>query len=286
MTVSAYDEIADWYDDWLGADGMSEDPFFPVVEAMLGSVDGQRICDLACGQGRVARHLAARGAHVTGIDLSTKLLAIARRHEEAIPRGIAYLHADARTLDEIVDGTFDGVLCHMALMDIPDLAPTIHNVARILRPRGWFTFAIIHPCYNTPRSGEMATPAGWERTIGGYFEEGYWRSDTRTGPPGKVGAYHRTLSTYLDALTDAGLALERLREPRLTGGHAERRPIWAEVPAALIARCRKGDSGGSDVSPSVAVGGRAGAVADHGPSCQNGPRISETMRSAQSSDGR
>jgi len=85
------------------------------------------------------------------------------------------------------------------------------------------------------------------RTVGRYFVEGYWRSDTRTGPPGKIGAYHRTLSTYINALTDAGLTLERVDEPCATGDVADspslagiRRPVWAEAPAVLVAGCRKG----------------------------------------------
>jgi hypothetical protein len=135
------------------------------------------------------------------------------------------------------------VVCFMALMDIPDLAPTFHTVARILEPNGWFVFAILHPCYNTAPSGELATPEGWVRTVRGYFDEGNWRSDTRPGPPGKVGAYHRTLSTYLNTLADAGLELERVCEPRATVELAERRPVWAEVPAVLVARCRKSAQG-------------------------------------------
>ena len=240
MAVSSYDAIAEWYDDWVGSHSLDEDPFVPAVEALMGEVAGRRVCDLACGQGRLTRHLADLGAQVLGIDLSAKLLEIARRHEAAEPRGVQYLRTDARTLDGVADGDFDGVVCHMALMDIPDLASTLRSVARILRPGGWFIFAILHPCYHTSRSGEVESSEGWVRVVGGYFEEGFWRSDTRTGPPGKVGAYHRTLSTYVDALNDARLSLERVSEPRLTGSHAESRPIWAEVPAALIARCRKG----------------------------------------------
>ncbi len=247
MTVSTYDDIAEWYDNWVGAHAMREDAFFPAVEALMGEVAGRRICDLACGQGRVARHLADRGAFVVGIDLSAKLLAIARRQEEAAPRGIDYRHADARGLDGVADGAFDGVVCHMALMDISDLAQTLCSVARILRPGGWFVFSILHPCYHTARSGELASPEGTVRTVGRYFVEGYWRSDTRTGPPGKVGAYHRTLSAYINALTDAGLTLERVSEPCATGDVADTpamagisRQVWAEVPAVLVARCGKG----------------------------------------------
>src|SRR2546422_6971405 len=157
VTVSTYDDIAEWYDGWVGAHSMREDPFFPAVEALMGEVKGKRICDLACGHGRVARHLADLGARVVGIDLSAKLLAFARGHEEASPRGISYLQADARSLDGEALGTFDGVVCFMALMDIPDLAPTLHSVVRILRPGGWFVFSILHPCFHTSQSGEMET---------------------------------------------------------------------------------------------------------------------------------
>ena len=243
--TSAYDAIAEWYDAWVGTHAMADDAYFPAVEALLGDVAGQRICDLACGQGRVARHLAVCGAQVTGVDLSAKLLAIARRHEARHPLGITYRQADARTLAGFADDTFDGVLCFLALMDIADLTPTLGSVARVLRAGGWFVFAVLHPCYHTPRSGELETAEGVVRTIGAYYDEGYWRSASRTGPPGKVGAYHRTLSTYVNALTDAGLRLERMSEPRGSGTGAaqspshEGRPVWNEVPAMLVARCVK-----------------------------------------------
>lgn len=239
VAESSYDKIADWYDMWAGPT-VHEDPFFPAVVALMGDIAGQHICDLACGQGRVARYLAARGAHVVGIDLSIKLLEIARRHEAAEPRGIQYLLADARTLDGVDDGTFDGVLCFMALMDISDLPSTLRSVSRILRPGGWFVFATLHPCYNTARSGESRSSERWLRTIGEYFTEGFWRSDTRTGPPGKVGAYHRALSTYINSVIDAGLTIEEVSEPIATPRLAEARPVWSEVPAVLAARCRKG----------------------------------------------
>jgi ubiquinone/menaquinone biosynthesis C-methylase UbiE len=236
--MSAYDEIAQWYNGWV-APSMQEDAFFPATEAFLGEVTGQYICDLACGQGRLARHLVGMGARVLGIDLSQQLLAIARRYEENEPQGIEYRWDDAQALSSIADNTFDGVVCNMALMDIPELAPTLAAVARILRPAGWFIFFILHPCYNTAYSGEMNASEGTVRIIARYFTEGHWRSDSRTGPPGKVGSYHRTLSTYVNTLTDAGFVLERLHESAATGALAASRPVWAEVPAILTARCRR-----------------------------------------------
>jgi hypothetical protein len=92
----------------------------------------------------------------------------------------------------------------------------------------------------------METSQGTVRTIGRYFQEGYWRSESRPGPPGKVGAYHRTLSTYVNAVTDAGLQLVRLSEPRAAPAvpdspafSGSSRAVWTEVPAILVALCRK-----------------------------------------------
>lgn len=236
--MSPYDDIAEWYDGWVGEE-VGQDPYFLLVQALLGEVVGQRICDLACGQGRVARHLTDLGAQVVGVDLSARLLAIGRRHEVTEPRGVGYVQDDAQSLASIADDAFAGVICNMALMDVPNLTPTIHNVGRILRPGGWFVFSILHPCYHTSRSGEIVSAEGTVRTVGSYFIEGHWRSDTRTGPPGKVGAFHRTLSTYLNTLIEEGLVLECFREARATGITAQVRPVWAEVPAVLAVCCRK-----------------------------------------------
>src|SRR3954447_22618481 len=110
MGESSYDEIAEWYDSWVGST-LDDDPYFPAAEALMGPIAGQRVCDLACGQGRVSRYLAQCGASVVGVDASAKLLEIARSYERAAPRGITYLKADARPVDGIPDGSFDGVLC-------------------------------------------------------------------------------------------------------------------------------------------------------------------------------
>jgi len=237
--VSAYDEIADWYDAWAGSDPPVHDAPFQAVAALMGSVDGLRVCDLACGQGRVSRYLADHGASVVGVDISARLLEIARRHEAEQPRGIDYRLVDATSLDVLADAEFDGVLAFMSLMDMAALEPTLASVYRVLKPAGWFVFAILHPCFHTGRSGELTTSDGLVRTVGQYFVEGFWRSDTRTGPPGKVGAYHRTLSTYLNTLLAHSFRLDRFEEPITSGRQAELRPIWTEVPGSLVVRCVK-----------------------------------------------
>jgi ubiquinone/menaquinone biosynthesis C-methylase UbiE len=244
MRPETYDDIAEWYAEWSHGD-VEGDSLFDPVSRLVEEVEGQRICDLACGEGRVARYLAARDADVLGIDTSARLLAIAAARRADGGRSVTYLRDDAQRLDSISDGSFDGVVCHMALMDIPDLQSALDAVFRVLRRGGWLVLSILHPCFHTPTSDEQKGPDGrMARTVSGYWDEGFWQSDKRVGPPGKIGCYHRTLSTYLNALSERGFVIERAEEPQARGRQAVNRPVWSEVPAILAMRCHKPDRDG------------------------------------------
>lgn len=240
MTTPRYDEIADWYDERVRSDSLLFDLFVPGLLRLIGNVDGQHICDLACGQGVIARQLAQKGASVIGVDIAEKMLAFAKQHEETEPLGIVYVHDDVQTLSSITDATFDGAVCNVSLMDVTDISATFHSVRRILREGGWFVFSITHPCFLTSASSWANTEdGGVYREVQGYFTEGFWRSDNPRGVRGQVGAYHRMLSTYLNALAEAGFLLERMVEPQATGQIAASIPGYTEVPAALLVRCKR-----------------------------------------------
>ena len=96
--VIEYDDIAEWYRELYCVEPVMADPFFPAVQELIGDVTGQQVCDLACGEGRVSRHLADRGARVIGIDLSGRLLAMAAQREQARPPCVAYVRDDAQGL--------------------------------------------------------------------------------------------------------------------------------------------------------------------------------------------
>ena len=162
-SVPVYDDVADAYSRALDPEGVGLAD--PVLTGLIGEVAGQEVLSLACGQGQDARLLARLGAVVTGVDVSEEMLRHAREHEAAEPRGVRYVQGDARDLAELGNASFDGVVCHMALMDIPDLRPTIGSVARVLRDDGWFVFSIVHPATTrtsrsrTTTSSITATPS-------------------------------------------------------------------------------------------------------------------------------
>src|SRR5919199_1274804 len=87
---------------------------------------GRRTLDLGCGEGRVARDLAARGHSVVGIDASPTLVGLAR---EADPDG-EYLVGDAAALP-LEDASFDLVIAYNVLMDVDDMAGAVREAARV-----------------------------------------------------------------------------------------------------------------------------------------------------------
>jgi SAM-dependent methyltransferase len=215
--LARYDEFAEWYQQWIG----DADPLL-AAHPGLPAVAGERVLDLACGQGRMSRYLARLGAEVTGVDVSAAMLGKARA---AGPGGITYLHADVTLPPAWWDGrAFDGCTCELALMDIDDLAGTLSTLTTVLRLGGWFVASVVHPCFPGNGRGQSSWPPG-----GGYEREGWWTSPGHN-PEGvriRVGATHRKLSTVLNALRDAGLEAERFAEPP------------APVPTYLLWRCRR-----------------------------------------------
>src|SRR5947209_2090172 len=139
MADAVYDQFADFYDDFVSSEFYVEF-LLPLVWQLIPPVDDLLVCDIACGQGIMARGLAERGARVVGVDISQRLLELAEEYERAQPLGIEYIRDDAQTLEK-VPTPFDGAVCNMGLIDIPDAAAVLQATRRILSPGGWLVFS-------------------------------------------------------------------------------------------------------------------------------------------------
>ncbi|MET0291986.1 MAG: bifunctional 2-polyprenyl-6-hydroxyphenol methylase/3-demethylubiquinol 3-O-methyltransferase UbiG [Steroidobacteraceae bacterium] len=96
---------------------------------------GLRVLDVGCGGGLLCEALAARGATVTGIDLSPGMIEVARLH--AAERGvrISYQVAEAASLLD-ADEPFDVVCCMEMLEHVPDAGLVLGQLGRLVRPGG------------------------------------------------------------------------------------------------------------------------------------------------------
>lgn len=239
MPDTSYNDIAGWYDAYLREKPMYRDILLPHLLDLVGDAQGLDVCDLACGQGWIARELARRGACVTGLDFAENLLALARRYEEQEPLGIAYQQGDAQEAASVAGGSFDGCVCVMALMNIPDLKAVFATARRILKAGGWFAFAITHPCFQTPHAKWISMEDGTVvRAVNGYFVERFWESSSPGGIRSRVGEEHRMLSTYLNTLAAASFVFERMVEPQPGGEFARQAPESREAPSLLLVRAR------------------------------------------------
>src|SRR6266545_7708835 len=99
-------------------------PFFELVPP-----PGRATLEIGCGEGRVARDLAARGHRVTGIDASPTLLDAARA---ADPNG-EYVLADAASLP-FPDESFDLAVAYNSLQVVDDMSAAVREAGRVLRP--------------------------------------------------------------------------------------------------------------------------------------------------------
>jgi SAM-dependent methyltransferase len=108
--------------------------FAPSAERLLDRVGiepGQRVLDVGCGTGIVARTAAARGAHASGVDLNEGMLAVAR---SAAP-DVDWQVGDAAALP-FDDGSFDVVLSQQALQFMRDPVGALREMSRVMAPGG------------------------------------------------------------------------------------------------------------------------------------------------------
>ncbi len=105
------------------------------IDRSIGLAD-KHILDVGCGGGLLSEGMAARGARVTGIDLSDKPLGVARLHLLESGRKVDYRKISVEQLADEMPATFDAVTCLEMLEHVPNPASVIAACARLVKPGG------------------------------------------------------------------------------------------------------------------------------------------------------
>lgn len=190
----------------------------PHMLRYMGDVRGLRILDLGCGEGGYSRKLASAGADVTAVDCSEAAVAYACQQAQREGLAITCHVRNANDLFGLTDASFDVVLSSMMLMDVEDLAGTLAEAVRVLKPGGRMFVSMLHPCFDGNHEsgiGRQGQGETREVVVKNYFEPREWDAPLPNGTTSVIWR-HRTLSEYVKAFLAAGLILTDMHEPRAT----------------------------------------------------------------------
>jgi SAM-dependent methyltransferase len=119
-------------------------PWATVLLELAGLQPGENMLDAACGTGIVARQAASRvggTGKVTGVDLNSGMLEVARRVSRKEGQSIDWLEGDLAALP-FTDGEFDVVLCQQGLQFATNKAAAIGELRRVLREGGRLVLSV------------------------------------------------------------------------------------------------------------------------------------------------
>ncbi len=226
----------------------------PSILQLLALRNGEKVLDVGCGNGALARRLAGKGAKVTAVDFSEEMIRLAKGRSRGVASDIDYRIVDATDKDALLSlgaARFDAIVCSMTLMDIPIVAPLFAAASALLHSEGRFVFATMHPAFNSnnpvffqekeDRDGVVTTVAGVK--IHAYLDLPPVKGSGAPGEPTPHYYYHRPLSELLQEAFDAGFALDGLLEPAFAPEDADLGPelSWTrmrQIPPVLTARLR------------------------------------------------
>jgi SAM-dependent methyltransferase len=253
-TRRAWDANASFWDERMG----EGNDFFlllqwPAILRLLEPRPGQRILDLATGNGLTARRLAALGVEVLASDFSRPLIEIARKKPN--PSGLITYQVldvtDEPALLALGPAAFDSALCNMALFDMADVEPLFRCLPKLLKPGGAFVFSLTHPAFNNTScvhvseeiddEGELKTV--YSIKVSRYMTPYTGRGLAMRGQPEPHLYFDRPLQYYFNLAFAHGFVLDGFEERAFPPDGPQKHPLawggqFSEIPPVLAARLR------------------------------------------------
>lgn len=263
--------IADWYDGLVEdtTDSYQKNVLMPNLIRLVDPKVGMNVLDVACGQGYFSRAFANNGAIVTGCDISSELIELAKKHVNKgviIKGSVTYNVTPSDKLAFVPNGSMDVAIIVLALQNIEKIVETFQECSRTLKVGGKLIVVLNHPAFRIPKQsswrwddvqaiGQGATQSvktgpKMYRRIDEYMSEAQIKVDMTPGE--KIAAkkkftvsFHRPLQSYFKALNKSGLAVTRLEEwishkksqPGPRGAEEDR--MRKEIPMFLMIESRK-----------------------------------------------
>lgn len=241
-----YDPIAEQYKRSKQQPWRTHIEAFALME-LIGDPAGRTVIDLACGEGFYSRLIRRRGAEkLVGVDLSERMIELARGQEEDHRLGIDYLVGDARELKQAED--YDLAVAAYLLnyaRSRSELAAMCDGIASCLRQGGRFVTVNCNPALDF-WTAPSYRKYGFETRVAGERREGApitWTFFLEDGSFA-IENYFLDVAAHEDAFRSAGFRDIRWHGPLLSpdGATAGGRDFWAsflERPPITFIECFK-----------------------------------------------
>ncbi|WP_077325591.1 class I SAM-dependent methyltransferase [Virgibacillus siamensis] len=205
---SAYERMPRSID---GLEGAGE---WPVLKSLLPEFRKKQVLDLGCGFGWHCRYAREQQASsVTGVDISEKMLERAR--EKTRDPEVHYIHSSIEDI-RFDAATFDIVISSLAFHYIQSFKGIADKVYGLLKPGGDFVFSVEHPIFTSRNEQDWCYDQQGDRLhwpVDHYQSEGIRHTSFLSE---NVLKYHRTFSSYVNALISAGFGIKSIKEPAPT----------------------------------------------------------------------
>jgi 2-polyprenyl-3-methyl-5-hydroxy-6-metoxy-1,4-benzoquinol methylase len=251
---SIWDTNAPAWDAYMGEGGGFQRVLIgPVTERMLSLKPGERVLDIACGNGGFSRRMAALGALVVASDFSPKFIELARARTIENADRITYHVVDATDESQLLAlgvGSYDAAVCTMGIMDMPAVDPLMSGVRQLLKPGGRFVFSVMHPCFNgeqvtkfvedEDRGGTIVTTRGVR--VAKYKSMGVSKGLGISTQPVPQYYFMRTISALLGSAFQAGFVVDGFEEPSFPPNPELNASLtwgaFSDIPPVMIVRLR------------------------------------------------
>lgn len=240
-----YDKLAEFYhtkrlkrEDW---NALIEQP---TSFSLLGDVKRKKVLDAGCGSGIYTKILAKKGAKVCALDLSSKMLKLAKEHCKNYK-----IEFKQGSIDKLPypKNKFDAILASLVIHYLKKPEKAFKEFNRVLKKNGILVFSTHHPIMEswrdvkTIKSKIKRTKDKNVMVLSDYFKKGkyYWKLHKSEV---KVPAYRFGFERLFDILYKTGFIVEKFKEPYIRKNQKKLKRFhkrFIEVPTFIVLKCRK-----------------------------------------------
>ncbi|MFH0739807.1 MAG: class I SAM-dependent methyltransferase [bacterium] len=250
-------EFAEYWNDRAGDSGEVYKRFAldPAMFKLIGSLENKVVLELGCGNGYLAKKfLNQKPKKVILMDISEYNLNYAK--EKCSDKRITFLEQNATRKWRVNSNSIDIIYSVMMLNEVANIRTPIQEAFRVLKKKGIFTFAIVHPSWNLFAFAQEQIGVEPKKFKGlkNYFYRGHVKYvmgvDNKARPElaekykktFEVDHFQKTFSDYFNQLTVSGFVVKKVLEPEITKALLKAAPRFSEkldYPVGLIFHCVK-----------------------------------------------